>query len=66
MAKLSLYIPDAMKADIEKWRGKLNFSQLFWAAFERATRKGEREARQGQSTGCGRWRPPKAEFRVLT
>lgn len=36
MAKLGVYIPDAKMPEVEEWREKVNFSQLFMEAFERA------------------------------
>lgn len=37
MAKIGVYIPDDRMPDIERWRDRLNFSQLFIEAFDRAT-----------------------------
>ena len=36
MARIAVYIPDERMPDIEKWREKMNFSQLFIEAFDRA------------------------------
>lgn len=34
--KLSIYVPDDRAEDIERWRERLNFSQMFVEAFDRA------------------------------
>lgn len=36
MAKIGVYIPDDRMKDINRWRDKMNFSQLFLEAFDRA------------------------------
>lgn len=36
MARITVYIPDERMPDIEKWREKTNFSQIFIEAFDRA------------------------------
>ena len=36
MAKIGVYVPDDRMKDIERWREKMNFSQLFMEAFDRA------------------------------
>jgi hypothetical protein len=35
MPKIGVYIPDDRMVDIEEWREKINFSQLFMEAFDR-------------------------------
>lgn len=37
MAKIGIYVPDDRMEDIERWRERLNFSQIFMEAFDRAT-----------------------------
>ena len=36
MAKIGIYIPDAKMAEITAWQQKLNFSEIFRNAFDRA------------------------------
>ena len=36
MPKVGVYVPDERMKDIERWRDKMNFSQLFMEAFDRA------------------------------
>jgi hypothetical protein len=36
MARIAVYVPDERMPDVEKWREKMNFSQLFIEAFDRA------------------------------
>lgn len=67
MAKLSVYIPDAMKADIEKWRGEMDFSQLFRDAFGRAVRKAKNPERRAvyARMACPMLRDWTCEFTLL-
>lgn len=34
VSKLGIYVPDNRLKDVEKWREKVNFSELFWKAFD--------------------------------
>ena len=78
MAKIGVYVPDDRMKDIERWREKMNFSQLFIEAFDRAVTaqadiskvKGkemkavvERLKRQADKTFEGGWKEGVSEGR---
>lgn len=35
VSKIGIYVPNHRLKDVEKWRDSMNFSELFWSAFDR-------------------------------
>lgn len=38
VGKLGIYVPPRRRAELEEMRGKINFSELFWDAFDSKVR----------------------------
>jgi hypothetical protein len=43
VSKLGIYVPEARVKEIERWRDEINFSELFWRAFDTEVAKLIRE-----------------------